>query len=119
MTTEPLNEPIDSSGAGPGPVAVPAELDPVIHVPARLRLMATLAALNVGDSLSFTRLQDMIGLTPGNLITHLRKLEQVGYVTSSKTVIKLVPQTTVALTNRGRAALDAYREALRDLLGGL
>jgi DNA-binding MarR family transcriptional regulator len=97
----------------------PAELDPLIHVPARLRLVATLAALDDGDSLSFTRLQDLIGLTPGNLITHLRKLEEAGYVVSSKTMIKAVPQTTVALTNRGRAALDAYREALRELLGGL
>jgi DNA-binding transcriptional ArsR family regulator len=39
-------------------------LDPLIHVPARLQIMATLAALPDGDALSFTRLQDMIGLTP-------------------------------------------------------
>ena len=119
MTIEPLDEPVESPTGELVPAGVPAELDPIIHVPARLRLMATLAALRDGDSLSFTRLQDMIGLTPGNLITHLRKLEEAGYVTSSKAVIKLVPQTTVALTNRGRAALDAYRAALRELLGGL
>jgi DNA-binding MarR family transcriptional regulator len=119
MTIEPVNDAVPAGGELVGPVAVPAELDPVIHVPARLRLMATLATLKPGDSLSFTRLQDLVGLTPGNLITHLRKLEEAAYVTSSKTVIKLVPQTTVALTNRGRAALDAYREALRALLGGL
>ena len=53
-------------------------LDPLIHVPARLRIVATLAALPAGDALSFTRLQDMIELTPGNLITHLRKLEDAG-----------------------------------------
>ena len=41
-------------------------LDPVIHAPARLRLMVTLAALPEGDTLSFTRLQDLIGLTPGS-----------------------------------------------------
>jgi DNA-binding MarR family transcriptional regulator len=116
---EPLDDTIESSADRAGPVAAPAELDPVIHVPARLRLMATLAGLKQGDSLTFTRLQEILGLTPGNLITHLRKLEEVGYVTSSKAVIKLVPQTTVALTNRGHAALDAYREALRALLGGL
>jgi len=46
-------------------------LDPLIHIPARLRIVVTLAALNVADALSFTRLQDMIGPTPGNLITHL------------------------------------------------
>ena len=37
--------------------------DPLIHVPARLQIMATLATLPDGDALSFTRLQDMIGLT--------------------------------------------------------
>jgi hypothetical protein len=35
-------------------------LDPVIHAPVRLRIVATLAALPDGDSLSFTRLQDML-----------------------------------------------------------
>ncbi len=54
------------------------ELDPVIHAPARLRLMVTLATLRDGDNLSFTRLQELLGLTPGNLITHLRKLEDAG-----------------------------------------
>ena len=49
-------------------------LDPLIHAPARLRIVATLAALPEGDALSFTRLQDMLALTPGNLITHVRKL---------------------------------------------
>ena len=47
------------------------------------------------------RLQDMIGLTPGNLITHLRKLEDVGYLGSVKTANGSSPQTTVALTGRG------------------
>jgi hypothetical protein len=37
----------------------------------------TLAALRDGDNLSFTTLQDLIGLTPGNLITYLRKLQEV------------------------------------------
>jgi DNA-binding MarR family transcriptional regulator len=94
-------------------------LDPLIHVPARLRLVATLAALPAGDALSFTRLQDMIGLTPGNLITHLRKLEDAGYITSEKTGNGNESRTKVALTHRGRAALDEYTEALRALLGGL
>jgi|SRR3984957_17288169 DNA-binding MarR family transcriptional regulator len=95
------------------------ELDPLIHVPARLRIMATLAALPDGDTLSFTRLQDMIGLTPGNLITHLRKLEDAGYLASEKTGSGVASKTTVALTGQGRAALDAYTRTLRDLLGGL
>ncbi len=39
-------------------------LDPVIHAPARLRIVATLAALPDGASLSFTRLQDMLEPDP-------------------------------------------------------
>jgi DNA-binding MarR family transcriptional regulator len=95
------------------------ELDPLIHVPTRLKIVATLAALPNGDSLSFTRLQDMIGLTPGNLIIHLRKLEEAGYIDSEKTKNGTVPKTTVTLTSHGRAALDSYTQTLRDLLGGL
>jgi DNA-binding MarR family transcriptional regulator len=91
-------------------------LDPLIHDPARLRLMATLAALSGGDTLSFTRLQDMLGLTPGNLITHLRKLEDAGYVQTEKTGSGVNALTTVALTHDGRAALDRYTAVLRQLL---
>ncbi|MDR2987682.1 MAG: transcriptional regulator [Nocardiopsaceae bacterium] len=94
-------------------------LDPLIHVPARLKIVATLAALPEGDTLSFTRLQDMIGLTPGNLIVHLRKLEEADYIRSEKTRNGGVSMTTVALTGHGRKALATYTEALRDLLGGL
>ena len=93
-------------------------LDPVIHAPARLRIVATLATLPDGDELSFTRLQDILTLTPGNLITHLRKLEDAGYVSSEKSN-GVASKTTVALTGPGRTALDAYTKALRDLLGGL
>jgi len=95
-------------------------LDPLIHVPTRLKIVATLAALPDGDALSFTRLQDMIGLTPGNLIIHLRKLEEAGYLSSEKTRNGTAPKTTnVALTSHGREALGTYTQALRDLLGGL
>ena len=95
------------------------ELDPLIHVPARLRIVATLAALPDGDTLSFTRLQDLIGLTPGNLITHLRKLGDAGYIDTAKTGNGAASLTTVALTRRGRGAFDTYTAALRDLLAGL
>ena len=96
-----------------------AELDPLIHVPTRLKIVATLAALPDGDALSFTRLQDMLGLTPGNLIIQLRKLEDADYISRTKTRNGSAQKTTVALTRKGRAALSAYTQALRDLLGDL
>ena len=94
-------------------------LNPLIHVPTRLKIVATLAALPDGDTLSFTRLQDMIGLTPGNLIIHLRKLEEADYINSKKTSNGSAPKTMVALSGHGRAALSAYTKALRDLLDDL
>ena len=95
------------------------ELDPVIHVPARLRIVATLATLSDGDTLSFTRLQDVIALTPGNLITHLRMLEDAGYIDTEKNGNGQASRTTVALTHEGRTALARYTAALRDLIGDL
>ena len=61
----------------------------------------------------------MLDLTPGNLITHLRKLEDAGYLTSKKTGDGAGSTTTVTLAARGRAAPDAYTEALSNLLGGM
>jgi len=92
------------------------DLDPVIHAPARLRIAVTLAALPDGDNLSFTKLQDLIGLTPGNLITHLRKLDDAGYVQMTKSGSGVNALTTVALTHDGRAALERYSAVLRQLL---
>ena len=92
------------------------ELDPVIHAPARLRLMVTLATLRDGDNLSFTRLQELLGLTPGNLITHLRKLEDAGYVATVKSGSGVTARTSVSLSQQGRKALDTYTAVLRQLL---
>ena len=98
---------------------VTSALDPLIHVPTRLKIVATLAVLSAGETLSFTRLQTMIGLTPGNLTIHLQKLEQARYINSEKIKSGTTPTTVIALTEQGRAALDTYRRALRDLLGDL
>jgi len=94
-------------------------LDPLIHVPTRLRILVTLAALDDGDTLSFTRLQEMLDLTAGNLITHLRKLEDARYVRTEKTGNGASSLTAVTLTRPGRVALDTYTATLRDLLAGL
>jgi len=97
---------------------MPAEtdLDPVIHAPARLRVMVTLATLRDGDNLSFTRLQELLRLTPGNLITHLRKLEDAGYVVTVKSGGGVNARTSVSLSPVGRKALDSYTAVLRQLL---
>ena len=94
-------------------------LDPLIHAPARLRIVVTLAALRDGDSLSFPRLQRMLDLTPGNLITHLRKLEGAGYLVTQKSDASPTSGTSVALSPAGRQALDDYSATLRGILDGV
>jgi DNA-binding transcriptional ArsR family regulator len=92
------------------------ELDPVIHAAARLKVTATLAALAPGDHITFPRLQKLLAMTAGNLSTHLRKLEDAGYVEVTKTHEGRSPTTYVALTATGRRALEDYIAALRRLL---
>jgi DNA-binding MarR family transcriptional regulator len=93
------------------------DLDPVIHAQARLRITATLATLEVDDTIAFPRLQELLDMTAGNLSTHLRKLEEADYVAVSKSHQGRMPVTYLALTKRGRRAFEDYTDALRDLLG--
>lgn len=95
-----------------------ADLDPVIHAQARLRITAALAALNTGEDISFPRLQELLDMTAGNLSTHLRKLEDAGYVDVTKAHQGRVPVTYLALSRTGRRAYEDYTEELRKLLGG-
>ncbi|GEL16501.1 transcriptional regulator [Pseudonocardia asaccharolytica] len=92
------------------------ELDPVIHAQARLRVTSSLAALPAGDKITFPRLQQLLEMTAGNLSTHLRKLEDAGYVEITKSHQRRTPVTYVELTKIGRRAFEDYTAALRTLL---
>lgn len=92
------------------------ELDPVIHAQARLRVTVALAALPTGDRITFPRLQQLLGMSAGNLSTHLRKLEDAGYVEVTKTHHRRTPVTYVMLSGHGRRAFADYQAALRTLL---
>jgi DNA-binding MarR family transcriptional regulator len=94
------------------------ELDPVIHAQARLRVVAALSTLREGDQVAFPRLQDILGMTAGNLSVHLRKLEEAGYVSVLKTHAGRTPTTLLCLSRRGRLAFDEYTAAVRALLDG-
>lgn len=95
-----------------------ADLDPVIHAQARLRIMASLATLDPGEQISFPRLQELLEMTAGNLSTHLRKLEDADYVAVEKTHKGRTPITYLALSRTGRRAFEDYMDALRTVLGG-
>ena len=92
-------------------------LDPMIHQPVRLRIMASLVALGPGDQVDFTWLRGRLGLTDGNLGAHLQKLETVRYIKISKRFVARKPKTYVSLTSRGRVAFEEHVAALREVIG--
>lgn len=88
-------------------------LDPVLHERMRLALATALAA---NGSLSFTDLKRLLGATDGNLSLHARRLESVGYVARSRTIVGRTWRTEYRLTPAGRRALVRYLEDLEELV---
>ncbi len=90
------------------------DLDPVIHGKLRLALLSLLSGVEEAE---FTWLRERTGATDGNLGAHLLKLEEAGYVIVTKKFLARKPVTLYRMTDRGREALAAYVEALKQLLG--
>ncbi len=93
-----------------------ADLDRVVHEPARLAIMAVLYSVEGAD---FLYLLHATGLTKGNLSSHLMRLEEAGYVQIQKSFRGKVPQTACALTPAGREAFQIYRQRLRQAVESL
>ena len=89
------------------------QLDRLIHEKGRLAIMSALAA---AAELSFTELRDMLGMTDGNLTTHIRTLQQEGYVSVAKTFQNNRPLTTCSLTAAGRKAFAGYIDLLEKII---
>jgi DNA-binding transcriptional ArsR family regulator len=92
-----------------------AGLDKLIHEPARLAIMTALSACSSAD---FLFLQQLTGLTRGNLSSHLSKLEEAGLVQIEKRFIGKTPNTHISLTERGRAAIELHWQRLEQLHKG-
>ena len=93
-----------------------ANLNEIIHQPARLRIMAALVTFDDETQASFSYLKDLLELTDGNLGAHLRKLEEAGYICITKTFVNNKPQTYLAATPEGRAAFREHVSALEEIL---
>ena len=70
------------------------------------------SVLMVNDALSFNTLKELLNLTDGNLATHLRALEEQGYLSVQKQFVGRKPNTTYAATNEGRQAFTNHLNAL-------
>lgn len=93
-----------------------SELNETIHQTIRLRVMAALVTLDLGDEVDFTYLRDLLDVTDGNLGAHLRKLEEAGFISVNKTFIERKPRTYVAATDAGRKVFKEHVEALEAIL---
>lgn len=91
-----------------------SQIDDVIHGRLRLGVMAYLSSVSPAV---FGELRDKVGATDGNLSTHLKKLEEAGYVRQEKRFVGKKPQTRVFLTETGRKAWLAWIDQMRGLIG--
>ena len=89
------------------------QLDRVIHERGRLAIMSLLAAT---PQLAFKEMRETLQMTDGNLTTHMRTLQEAGYVSVTKEFRGGRPWTTYALTSGGRKAFSAYLKILEKVL---
>jgi DNA-binding MarR family transcriptional regulator len=88
-----------------------AELfDPLLHQSVRSKLISSLIA---NEELPFRALKEILGVTDGNLSSHLKKLEDGGYVKIEKSFEGKRPRTTIHITDEGSDAFKKYIDELR------
>jgi DNA-binding transcriptional ArsR family regulator len=89
------------------------QLDRVIHEKGRLAIMSLLAA---SPELSFTEMRTALKMTDGNLMAHMRTLQEAGYVAITKVFDGGRPLTTYAFTNKGQKAFAQYIDLLENIV---
>jgi DNA-binding MarR family transcriptional regulator len=89
------------------------QLDRVIHEKGRMAIMSLLA---VTPELSFTELREALRMTDGNLTTHIRTLQEAGYVAVAKSYYRKRPLTKCTLTAEGKRAFQDYIDLLEQIV---
>jgi DNA-binding MarR family transcriptional regulator len=88
-------------------------LDRILEHRVRLQIMSVLVANELYD---FNSLKEVIGVTDGNLASHLKALEKEKYISVSKSFVDRKPNTKYRVTDRGRNVFKKHLEALEDLI---
>lgn len=92
------------------------EFDKLVHQPTRLRIFAHLYA---NGETGFTDLKAELGITEGNLASHIQKMEEADCVAVTKQFVDRSPQTSYRLTDRGEELFEAHIQTLESLIEGL
>jgi DNA-binding MarR family transcriptional regulator len=79
----------------------------------RLGIMSVLA---VNDSLDFNALKEFLDATDGNLATHIKKLDQLGFVDSQKSFVDNKPNTKYQITKEGKMAFEDHLKVLETII---
>ena len=87
-------------------------INPLLHSELRLKIMVALDSLKSADFMYLCQITDS---TRGNLSTQITTLKEAGYLDVSKTGIGRFSRTTCSITNKGREALRAYEDGLRNM----
>ena len=93
-----------------------ADIDRIIHEPARFMILAILSLVESAD---FIFLRRQTGLTQGNLSSHLSRLETAGYVNIEKEFVEKIPRTLLSITVQGEKAFNTYQRILQQALNVL
>ena len=81
----------------------------------RIRL-AIMSALMVNSSMDFSALKDLLGVTDGNLASHIKALEKEEYIIVSKKFVGKKPNTSYSSSKLGKAAFKKHLDALEEIL---
>ncbi|MCD6485587.1 MAG: transcriptional regulator [Candidatus Odinarchaeota archaeon] len=87
--------------------------DTLLRAPARAGIMLL---LYLHQGATFKQLIEATGLTAGNLVSHIKKLEAKGYVKVVKFFEELKPRTKYEITEKGKRAFEEYAKFLSDFL---
>jgi DNA-binding HxlR family transcriptional regulator len=92
------------------------QLNKVFDSRIRLGIMSTLM---VNARISFNELKELIDVTDGNLASHLKTLEETGYIRVEKGFIGRKTNTTYAITKPGEKAFKSHLDALERMIRSL
>ncbi|MFC1655692.1 transcriptional regulator [Patescibacteria group bacterium] len=89
------------------------QINPTIHQPVRLQIMTF---LHLAKHAKFSELKRELGITDGNLGSHLQKLEDEKLITIKKKFVAKKPTSQISITSKGESELLNYMEILKSLI---
>jgi DNA-binding MarR family transcriptional regulator len=81
----------------------------------RIRL-GIISALAVNESLDFNSLKEYLGVSDGNLASHIKALEKEGFIRVEKSFVERKPNTKYFMTKEGKNAFEEHLRALEKLI---